>query len=859
MRARAAESARKGSLILAYALCAAGLACCPSFAAEEGPLVRNNFGSVGLIDMPSARMAPDGELSVGASFFQNTQHYNFGFQILPWLETSFRYSGLQNFDPAYPVYYDRSFAVKARLWNETDIFPAVAVGINDLVGTGVYSGEYVVASKRYSMFDFNIGMGWGRLGSTALIKNPLASIAASFENRPTLTQPGGTNFNVFFHGPDSGLFGGIVWHTPIKRLALIAEYSSDAYSLESARGNFTPRNQMNFGATYQAADNITVGLDWLYGRSVGGNISFQMNPARSQYPAKLGAPPPQVAVRTSEEQQYALQAMLDQRRGTPPPLRRTSADRAKFVDALWKQQGISDVEITGRSLVLTASGDPSRRCIIAAQLAQSLSSNIATVVVRSDGGLRLAQCVTDSATSPAYQNIAFARENFTGITEEPSANMIRTIDAIDVDPSDAARNIRKDAKGQQIAIEALAIAGSTAIVYYRNSHYFAESDALDRLTRILMKETPSDIERFRLIAVIDGVPQQEFDILRGPAERKFTQTEGLDLFGDTSITSIAPPPMQNPVLAAAERKSYPRFSWDVFPQLRQELFDPNNPFAIELAAAVDGSLQISPGLSVNGEAETSLFDNFNLDRQSDSSLPHVRSDFLKYFAQGKTGIGQLDTEYRFRVAPAVFAVAKAGYLESMFAGGGGEILWRPEGQRWALGVDAYEVWQRGFDRLFDLQNYHTFTGHVSLYYASPWYDLNFMISAGQYLAGDHGLTFQTTRRFSTGVEIGAFFTKTNISSQQFGEGSFDKGIIIRIPLGWALPIETQGQWAIDLLGLCNAMAVSAFLGTRPCSTKQEGLVARNLHPSFSSSFFITVTRGRLNLALALRHGPAGLS
>src|ERR1019366_1674156 len=121
-----------------------------------------------------------------------------------------------------------------------------------------------------------------------------------------------------------------------------------------------------------------------------------------------------------------------------------------------------------------------------------------------------------------------------------------------------------------------------------------------------------------------------------------------------------------------------------------------------------------------------------------------------------------------------------------------------EDQRWALGVDGYEVWQRNFDRLFGLQNYHVFTGHVSLYYASPWHDLNFMLSAGQYLAGDRGLTFQVTRRFSTGVEIGAFFTKTNVSSAQFGEGSFDKGIIIRIPLSWALPIETQGQWGIDL-------------------------------------------------------------
>jgi len=134
----------------------------------------------------------------------------------------------------------------------------------------------------------------------------------------------------------------------------------------------------------------------------------------------------------------------------------------------------------------------------------------------------------------------------------------------------------------------------------------------------------------------------------------------------------------------------------------------------------------------------------------------------------------------------------------MFAGAGGEILWRPEGQRWALGVDAYEVQQRNFDRLFGLQSYHAFTGHVSLYYASPWYDLNFALRAGQYLAHDRGLTVEITRRFSTGVEIGAFFTKTNVSSQDFGEGSFDKGIMLRIPLNWVAPIETQAQFNMDL-------------------------------------------------------------
>ena len=406
MRARAAESPRKGRLILWTVLCLLGPAILPAFGADT--VVHNNFGSVGMIDMPSARMAPDGEFSIGASFFQNTQHYNFGFQILPWLETSFRYSGLSHFDPAFPVYYDRSFAVKARLWDETADIPALAVGVDDVVGTGIYSGEYLVASKRFGNIDASLGMGWGRLGSTDLFRNPLRLISPTFNNRvgfPNIAA-GSASLKTFFHGPSSGLFGGLIWHTPIDRLSLIAEYSSDEYKLESARGNFKPQNQLNFGASYQVADGMAIGLDWLYGRSIGGNILFQFNPAEPQYSAKIGSPPPpEVAVRTPDEQQQALKTMLAERRGTLAQWRRTNASRAEFVDALWREDEVSDAQLRGRSLILTASGNTGRRCILAAQLAENFGS-IATVVVRDSDGANAVQCVTADASAPAYQTIA---------------------------------------------------------------------------------------------------------------------------------------------------------------------------------------------------------------------------------------------------------------------------------------------------------------------------------------------------------------------------------------------------------------------------------------------------------------------
>jgi hypothetical protein len=232
--------------------------------------------------------------------------------------------------------------------------------------------------------------------------------------------------------------------------------------------------------------------------------------------------------------------------------------------------------------------------------------------------------------------------------------------------------------------------------------------------------------------------------------------------------------------------------------LHQEFFDPENPIGFQLVAALSANLELAPGLSLAGSVEGSIFSTFNNKRLSDSLLPHVRTDQSLYFSKGKNGIDNLEARYQFRLTPNVFALVQAGYLESMFGGAGGEVLWRPDGQRWALGFDGYEVWQRNFDRLFGFQSYHVFTGHVSLYYASPWYRLNFALHAGQYLAGDRGLTMEISRRFSNGIEVGAFATKTNVSAQQFGEGSFDKGIRITIPLGATLPIESPNAMHLEL-------------------------------------------------------------
>jgi hypothetical protein len=366
----------------------------------------------------------------------------------------------------------------------------------------------------------------------------------------------------------------------------------------------------------------------------------------------------------------------------------------------------------------------------------------------------------------------------------------------ELDVKQTESKIRNDILNQDLSVDSVYVGTSEVVVYYNNDHYWVEANAVGRIARVLMKDAPPNIEKFRIVSLVDDIPVQEYHILRATMERLSTQN-GTPAETSQAITANEVP-LANPLLDAQSSALFPKFSWAIEPVISEGFFDPDKPLQIGVAAGLSGSVEVFRGLSFNAELDVNIWNDFVTSTFDDSVLPHVRTDYEEYVKHGENGIDNLYGVYRFRLAPNVLALVKGGYLESMFGGAGGEIFWRPEHSRLSFGIDAYEVWQRNFDRRFGFQQYHVFTGHVAVYYESPWYGLNFRVLAGQYLAGDRGLTVEATRQFSTGVEIGAFFTKTNVSAQQFGEGSFDKGIIIRIPLEWALPVSTQTELAFDL-------------------------------------------------------------
>ena len=257
----------------------------------------NNYGGAGLIDMPVATPLPDGEFLVNIARSGPSLHTALTFQMTPRLQGTFRYSGAMGLDrdpagfsvSAGQYYFDRSFDVRFQLLREGRYLPDVTVGLQDFVGTGLYSGEYIVATKSiHPRVKVTAGLGWGRLGGQARVANP--------------GQGGLPAYDRWFRGP-AAAFGGVEWQVT-DRLGLKLEYSSDRYLEERGLTQFTANNPLdyrsplNVGLEYQLGPGYRVGAYYKHGSTVGVSFTLFNNPSRPRLRGVQGAAPIPVPLRS---------------------------------------------------------------------------------------------------------------------------------------------------------------------------------------------------------------------------------------------------------------------------------------------------------------------------------------------------------------------------------------------------------------------------------------------------------------------------------------------------------------------------------------------------------------------------------
>ena len=82
-----------------------------------------------------------------------------------------------------------------------------------------------------------------------------------------------------------------------------------------------------------------------------------------------------------------------------------------------------------------------------------------------------------------------------------------------------------------------------------------------------------------------------------------------------------------------------------------------------------------------------------------------------------------------------------------------------------------------------MADYDVATGHLTGYWQLPFMDnVTAKVAVGRYLAGDLGTTFDFSKRFDSGIVMGAYATLTDVFTEEYGKAVLPKVSTSRFPL-----------------------------------------------------------------------------
>jgi exopolysaccharide biosynthesis protein YbjH len=666
------------ALALIAALCWAGLAW---------PQAASTIGQTGLINMPDARIAPDGTLRFGFSYADPYVAPWASITFLPRIELSARVTRVMRVpgftDPGtdYGDYKDKAFDGKLVLLEEGSWWPQFTIGGQDLIGTELYPARFAVASKRLGDFDLTVGYGGDRI---------------------------------------DGAFGGVRYRpSALPGWALVAEYDANDY----------PRD---FGAAMSGAANLKkgpgVGIEYTWGWLTGqvaytreqaaamGYISIPL--AQKDFIPKYNEPLPYTKI-------------------TPRPTREqwveSDEHRTRMAQAL-AEQDFRNIRIS------------------------YVHDRVEVVLTNSRISL-LSRAVGRAARTILLLSPIGARE--IRITYTVRELPVVTYSFTDLD------RLQRYFNGMLPRWE---LAQHVAITYAAPG---ADSEATDVTGMLAAFEEH----------------QPGLKVLYKQEDGDFIQLKSEDL-------------LLNTIRARPSAAVY--------------LNDPSGAFKYEIGvqASVDHRLARRTFFSaaVNYNVLETVSD---VTQPSNSLLPHVRSDIAEYKRASPFKLTRLLINQLYQPGERVYARASAGYYEEMFAGAGGQLLYLPVGAGWGTDLAVDWVAQRNHEGLgFSFYDYQTTTAIASFHYRLPM-GMTATARAGRFLAKDEGVRFELKRRFASGWEAGAWYTRTNgddiTSPGSPASPYYDKGLFLSIPLNTLLTRDTQATapmsiapWTRDV----GAMVVS---------------------------------------------------
>ena len=613
----------------------------------------NSLASTGLIQLPTAGLQKSGTVGVTLGNSSLNKYASIIASPFDWLEASFYYHRPRDSIYINKVgnYLDKGFNIKiAKQFSNISI----AMGIDDIAGTGYFAKEYFVGTLHAQGFNLTLGIGTGELSRDRPYENPIPGL----KNRPTdLFFLGGStgsevDFNRMFKGP-IGVFGGLEYaFRDIKGLTLKIESNPFDYQTFMAGGIPTFKSK---SARIKSKD-FNIGLSYKFLNHY--NIS------------------------------------------------------------------LSQIKGNGYDLVLSRSFDLTKK---------------------------------NPLTKP-----------------KPIKKYSQAKDAKLAFYQDLLRNLEQD----DLYLQSAALDNGNLKVAVVNNQYNNPQDLFMRTHKIateISKLRDIKLSQIELTHIVSGI---ETGIIAAPSRHPLNRNK-------PGKIKIAQAKNETDDYEFQTILNFPEIYYSIEPQFNYRYADPTRFFAGGLDLMLNSEIKFSPSFYTTANFSYQLFNSFRRLRYYPDSpyLPHVRTDVVKYLNnRPDLYLNNLQIDKITMIKKDHYLKLSAGMYEMMFGGYGIEYLWKPFALNLSLGLSLYQVKQRDFEQRLGFRDYEVDTGHANFIYFHPYTGLSVDLSVGKYLAGDKGYTFDVSRRFKSGFKMGAYFTRTNISKIEYGEGSFDKGFYFEMPL-----------------------------------------------------------------------------
>ena len=603
---------------------------------------KNNHGISGLINLPNAYFSDEGNASMTIFRGEPDRKYSFTFSPFDWMEGGFYYSDItgKDYGNGYlQSFKDKGFNVKFKLKDQGK-FPALAIGLNDFAGTGIYSSEYIVSSYRYNNFDFTLGLGWGNLAGSATFTNPFTQISDKFLDRQSSYGEGGDfNFSSYFAGEDASLFAGVEYVINDK-LRFKTEF--DPTFTPGPVGYEKKSSDLNFALDYQLTNTLLTSVSFEGGNYVG----------------------------------------------------------FKFVVA----DNISRRDLNTYSY---------RKIDSDSKLAQ-------LVVNLQDNGISL-------------EELSYTKDN-------------------------------------------------ELVVGLRQTNYQNPKSLASVLSKLDKDIGLTNQNEITIKNYVNGMEISTLETSVKDSKAVLKSTDGIKIA--RTIYS--------------KKGEFPRYFQFFQPKLRTFIGSREGFLYYGLFLEHISKYMFNDGLFIDSQLAVSLNNNFDelTIPPVDTYPAQVRTDIKDYLNGIDDGLAikRLNINKFSKLSKNSYLFVSGGILEEMFNGFGFEYLNHSIDRNLSYGFEIFRVKKRGYNYDFKMLDYMKTTAHANLYYKFGNSGFHSKLSWGQYLAGDEGGTLKVWKRFRNGAEMGAYATFTDVSFEEYGEGSFDKGVFFKIPF------DVFGQKSLNSYG-----------------------------------------------------------